>query len=180
MTKIVTHYGNIVDLVNPDPSTITLKDIAHNLSRIVRFNGAGKYRYSVAQHSIYVSNLVAPQHALPALMHDATEAYLGDVVSPLKQLLPEYIRIERRMWEAICLAFELNPALSHAVHRADRQAYLKERTTLIGTPIVNDPDIEHFEGEIITEVPIYPEQDPKEVAQDFETRFYVLQGRAVL
>lgn len=176
MSKIVTYYGQTVDLLDPDPETILLEDIAHNLSHIVRFNGATRYPYSVAQHSLYVSHLVGPGDALIGLMHDATEAYLGDVVSPLKELLPEYRLIEERMWGAICKALSLDPHFTQGVHDGDVMAYLKERTTLIGTPIVNDPDFEHFKVRLVPEVRIHEYQEPNDVKHEFITRFHVLKG----
>jgi len=176
----VTFHGQTIDLAQPDPSTITLRDISHNLSNLVRFNGSTKYRYSVAQHSIYVSKLVAPEHALQALMHDAPEAYLGDVVSPLKGMLPAYKEIEINMWHAICLKFKLDPAVTKEVHMADAQAYLQERCTLIPTIITDDPDVENFKGMIIPHIPIKGEEDPVVVARDFRNRFHQLKHRSVM
>jgi len=180
MTKIITHYGKTIDLLNPDPDTICLEDIAHNLSHLCRFNGATKYRYSVAQHSLYVSNLVAPEHALPGLMHDAAEAFLGDVITPLKSLLPKYKEIETKMWIAICRALDMDAHVPWEVAIADSQAYLAERVALIGSPITEDPDIGNFKGMVIPEVMIYEDQKPNDVKHAFLTRFHVLKGRSVL
>ena len=180
MSKIVTHYGNVIDLLDPDPADISLFDIAHNLSHLCRFNGATKYRYSVAQHSLFVSRLVSPQHALQALMHDATEAYLGDVVKPLKELLPDYQTLEDRMWASICEALGIEPYLTEEVHRGDVSAYLKERVTLIGKPILEDPDYHRYVGQLIIDEEIPGDQDPNEVKQEFMTRFHTLKRRTVL
>jgi len=101
MSIIVTNSGKFVNLADPQPETICIEDIAHHLAHINRFTGATFQGYSVASHSLYVSDLVAPEFKLIALMHDATEAYLGDISSPLKSILPEYKVIEARMHKAI-------------------------------------------------------------------------------
>ena len=98
---IETYSGIKVNLVNPYPSTIRITDIAHSLSMLCRYTGHTKQFYSVAQHSVYVSLLVPPPQKLPALLHDSAEAYLGDVSTPLKHLLPDYARLEYRMWRTI-------------------------------------------------------------------------------
>lgn len=132
---IVMHSGQTVNLVDPDPDTILIEDIAHNLSKLCRFNGATDRFYSVAEHSLYVSELVGPVHAMAGLMHDAAEAYLGDVVTPLKQLLPAFVEIEARMEYTIACKFGLPIVLHPVIKTADRRAYLKERSTLISAPM---------------------------------------------
>lgn len=93
-TKMETHSGRIVDVWRTDPETIHLPDVAWHLSRIARFNGAtlGPV-YSVAQHSLFVAVLVQqfyrvddPVVVLQALLHDAHEAYLGDILTPVKNI----------------------------------------------------------------------------------------------
>lgn len=116
---VETHSGRCVDLVNPKAESICITDIAWSLSRQARFNGhtKGEHPYSVAQHSIYVAEqvLIATQDrraAQYALLHDAHEAYMGDIVSPLKWL-PRLSHIvgdvERALQHAIHEAFGLNP-----------------------------------------------------------------------
>lgn len=95
-----TATGGKAYLTDPARSDIRLSDIAIALSNICRFGGHAPW-YSVAQHSVLVSYLAPPPFKLCALFHDATEAYLGDVISPLKRLLGEsYASIERR-WEGV-------------------------------------------------------------------------------
>ena len=95
-------YFNIVD---PQPDQITIEDIAHALSHICRFAGHTNKFYSVAQHCTIMSYHVTPMYALHALLHDAAEAFLGDIPTPLKQMLPEYKIIERRVEKVILEKF---------------------------------------------------------------------------
>jgi len=78
-----------------------IEDIAHALSNLCRYTGHCKDFYSVAQHSIYVSSIVSPELKLRALLHDAAEAYMNDVNSPLKRGFPEYQKLEKEMLCAI-------------------------------------------------------------------------------
>lgn len=82
-----TFTGRCVSLYDPTPDMISLVDIAHALSHVCRFGGHTREFYSVAQHSCLVSYLAPAEWRLAALMHDATEAYLGDVIRPLKNIL---------------------------------------------------------------------------------------------
>lgn len=84
----ITFSGKVVDLFNPDPETIYLEDIAHSLSHICRWGGHTKSFYSVAEHCIRVSLRVPKGKKLTALFHDCEEAYWGDLIRPLKMLLP--------------------------------------------------------------------------------------------
>lgn len=85
MTRyILTHSGRVVDIVNPDPSTLVIEDVAHALARINRYTGHSDDPISVAQHAVLVSTLVPPEAAAWGLLHDASEAYLGDWSTPVK------------------------------------------------------------------------------------------------
>ncbi len=131
---IQTFTGRRFDLLDPQPEMVDIDDIAHALSMLCRFTGhTGKF-YSVAQHSVLVSSLVPIGDALVGLMHDATEAYVGDLSSPLKALLPEYKRIERGIWLAIADKFSLPPIIPQTVRDADIMALMTERDDLLGVP----------------------------------------------
>ncbi|MDI1288693.1 MAG: hypothetical protein PSX37_01920 [bacterium] len=80
--------------LDPRADEVHAPDIAKALSQICRYGGHTSQHYSVAEHCVLMSLAVAPEHALFALLHDATEAYVGDMVRPLKQALPEYRAIE--------------------------------------------------------------------------------------
>lgn len=138
---IVTSTGTYVDLLDPIPEDIRIEDIAHGLSLTNRFNGQTSRPYSVALHSIYCATIVSERHVFQALMHDAPEAYLGDVVTPLKRVLPEFCAIEDRLWHVICEAYGVDPVLHEEVRWADRAAYAKERYLLMphSSP-KDDPD----------------------------------------
>lgn len=106
-TSLVTFTRRTVDLCAPHSADIDVRDIAHALSIINRFGGHTSEPYSVAAHSCHVSRLVNPRWALHALLHDAARAYLGDVVRPLKQLIPSYQEIEARFDACIAARFGL-------------------------------------------------------------------------
>lgn len=118
---ILMHSGEYFDFDSPETSNLTIEDIAHALSNICRFTGHVHRFYSVAEHSIHASRLVPPEDALAALLHDAAEAVLGDVSKPLKSLLPDYKRIERRVEQAIWAQWGLPDVLPESVKVADMQ-----------------------------------------------------------
>lgn len=100
-------HGSVVDFSNLESSKIVFKDIAHRLSNIRRFNGGTIEPYSVAQHSLVMQQILRKRGATPcvqqlALMHDMTEAFMGDLVSPLKHHLPEFEKMEWQLFEVIC------------------------------------------------------------------------------
>ncbi len=105
-TWIETYTGRHVDLIDPDPSTISIRDLAHHLACTNRFGGATE-PYSVAEHSVRMS-FITPSHLrFEALMHDAAEAYIGDMPSPYKRMMPEFQRFEAKLEACIRRAFEM-------------------------------------------------------------------------
>lgn len=131
MTWLLTYTGQRVDLVDPQPDMIDLIDIVIGLSRESRFAGQTKVFYSVAQHSTLASHIVPPEFAMEALLHDASEAYLKDIPRPLKQLLPDYRRIEHRLQDVIRARYGLPEAQSYPVTKADRIMLATERRDLM-------------------------------------------------
>lgn len=116
---ILTRGGSYFDLLDPHGSRIEIEDIAHALSNLCRFTGHTHMFYSVAEHSWWCSMIVSRSDALAALMHDAAEAFVGDVSRPLKSLIPDFRRIEHVVQSAICARFGLSLELPATVKEAD-------------------------------------------------------------
>ena len=130
-SSITTLSGKFFDILKPEEYDFDIEEIASALSNICRYTGHVNTFYSVAEHSVLVSRIVPERLALAGLLHDASEAYLGDVSSPLKALLPEYKAIERRVQSAIADAFGLGDSLDHpAIHEADKRMYWQERQSV--------------------------------------------------
>ena len=126
-----TFSGKLVDLERFATSDVRLIDIAHSLSMLNRFTGHTTSPYSVAQHSVHVSTLVPKGMELWGLLHDASEAYLGDVATPLKAMLPCYREIEERVQRVIAKAFGLVWPMPPEVKEADCRALLGEKESLL-------------------------------------------------
>ena len=122
--------GRRLDLLDPSPLDVEIEDIAHGLARVARWNGQtiGEHAFSVAQHSLVVEEIAAhlrpglePRWRLAALLHDAPEYVIGDMISPFKAALGlDYKRFEARLEAAVHLRFGLP-----AVVPADVKALLK-------------------------------------------------------
>lgn len=97
--------GNYFDYLDPDGSTVSIDDIAIALGKICRFNGHCQGFYSVAEHSVYVSQMVPRPDALAGLLHDAAEAFMGDIPSPLKWISPEFKELEKKIEKSILAKF---------------------------------------------------------------------------
>jgi 5'-deoxynucleotidase YfbR-like HD superfamily hydrolase len=130
-----TYTGKVAYAIDPRTEDIDIRDIAHALACICRFGGHSRQFYTVAQHSVLVSVTCHPDFALIGLLHDAAEAYLGDVIRPLKLELPDYRRIEKR-WEA-CIGecFGIGSSLAvlpDNVKQADLCLLATERRDVLG------------------------------------------------
>lgn len=124
--QITTFTGKLVYPMDLKVGDICIEDIAHGLSRVCRFAGQCAGFMSVAEHSVAVARIVMttdPQHALEALLHDASEAYLGDLPRPIKHLpeMQPYRDAEARAEAAIAQKFGLVYPLPQTVKDADRQ-----------------------------------------------------------
>jgi 5'-deoxynucleotidase YfbR-like HD superfamily hydrolase len=128
---IITQSGVKFDLLNTTTYMINIKDIAHALSNVCRFGGHSCKHYSVAQHSVLASYIVSDEFKLCALMHDATEAYIGDMVSPLKAVIPQFKEIEQNLWEVIAKKYNLPKYLPEEVKLADMQMLKAEKKYLL-------------------------------------------------
>lgn len=118
---------------DPQASDVDVLDIAHSLAMQCRYNGHVTRFYSVAEHCVLMSQNIAPEYALWALLHDATEAYVGDMVRPLKLQMPEYRAVEDRVELAIAEHFRIDvtPAMHTAVKRVDTRILIDERAELL-------------------------------------------------
>ena len=130
-TEITTSTGREVNPLDLRVEDIDINDIAHSLSLTCRFNGHCRVFYSVAEHSVFVSSRCPPEFAFEALMHDASEAYLGDVPTPLKRQWPEYLVAEKRAQGIIAQRFGLPAKISQAVHAVDKEAFEIEKARLL-------------------------------------------------
>ena len=136
MTWNQTYRGRKFHTLDPLPEEIHIDDIAHALSMQCRFNGHCREMYSVGQHSILVSRVVPERYAFAGLMHDAAEAYIGDMVRPLKNHLPEFRKIESRLMGAIHARFgiDMNEEMEREVKRGDNILLATEARDLMAPP----------------------------------------------
>jgi uncharacterized protein len=138
--------GRRLDLIDPSPLDIEISDIAHGLARVARWNGQtfGPHAFSVAQHSLLVERVfssmessVTAHESLTALLHDAPEYVIGDMISPFKAVMGgEYKLVEKRLQQTIHLRFGLPSAASATllsnIKKADTIAAYFEATVLAG------------------------------------------------
>ncbi|MGJ4945206.1 YfbR-like 5'-deoxynucleotidase [Bradyrhizobium sp. HKCCYLS1011] len=138
--------GRRLDLIDPSPLDIEIADIAHGLARVARWNGQtrGAHIFSVAQHTLLVEAVMRARNPniddrlrLAALLHDAPEYVIGDMISPFKAVLGvDYKTVEKRLLGAIHIRFglsaELAPEIERQIKAADRGAAYLEATELAG------------------------------------------------
>jgi len=181
--------GRRLDLLDPTPLDIEIEDIAHGLAFVARWNGQtfGDFPYSVAEHSILVEELYARMASKPlakwrlaALLHDAPEYVIGDMISPFKNALgldyraavgPGYGELDDRLSAAVHIRFglpaKLPIAIKKAIKRADRVSAWLEATQIAGftveeaNKLFGTPDPKLIEGLSITL------RAPAEVRQNF-------------
>jgi len=138
--------GRRLDLLNPSPLDIEIEDIARGISRVARWNGqtSGEYPLSVAQHSVIVAELLKSYNEnieikwqLAALLHDAAEYIISDMITPLKSFLgEEYIQLEDKIQSAINIRFSLPGEIPKKIYKliknCDRQTAFIEAIQLAG------------------------------------------------
>ncbi|MDG0815844.1 HD domain-containing protein [Bdellovibrio svalbardensis] len=129
---VVTLSGSRFSILKPEPEAVKIEDIACALARQARFNGHTRFFYSVGQHSCLGAQVSPTKDvALQMLFHDATEAYVGDLVSPVKALLPDFEIIESRIHWAIAQKFGLEYPMPKIVKQIDRRLLATEIRDLI-------------------------------------------------
>lgn len=170
----MTSSGRRAHVLAPEETEIEIEDIAHALSMLCRFGGHCQRFYSVAQHSVLVSELVPARMALQALLHDAPEAYLGDVIRPLKRELERYKQIEEAWWLAIARRFDGPEEQPPNIKRADLIALMTERRDLL-LPHTWQPKEDAFGPIVADERRIVP-LEPAAARELFLARFRGLGG----
>ena len=131
--RLQTYTGKLVHPMRLTVDDVDIADIAHALSMLCRFGGHAQHFYSVAQHSVLASRLVPGEDALWALLHDASEAYLVDVPTPVKRLaaMSGYRAIEAQVQLTVCHAFGLASEMPASVHAVDGALVLTEAAALL-------------------------------------------------
>lgn len=129
-----TFTGRAFWPLDPRAGEVDIVDIAHALSNICRYGGHCRAHYSVAQHSVLVARAVPRSDRLWGLLHDAAEAYVGDIPRPLKCNLPCHADIEARVMEAIARHFGLPVQMPESVERADTAILVDEFRDLMDAP----------------------------------------------
>ncbi|WP_380055852.1 HD domain-containing protein [Falsihalocynthiibacter sp. SS001] len=176
--------GRRLDLLDPTPVDIEIEDIAHGLAFVARWNGqtSGDYAYSVAEHSLLVEQIygrIAPnapaKWRLAALLHDAPEYVIGDMISPVKAAVgPGYEALDVRLVSAIHVRFglpaQIPVSVKKQIKRADRISAWMEATQIAGfseseaDKLFGKPDQKYREGLDITLRP------PVQTRNDFTAR----------
>lgn len=131
---IETFTGIQFDILDTTVDMVSIEDIAHALSQANRFTGHCKYPYPVSQHCRLASYIVPEQHSLWALLHDASEAYIGDMNRPLKHFSlagDEYRKVENRLMGVICDRFGLSRVEPPEVKKADNAMLYAEKEQLM-------------------------------------------------
>ena len=180
--------GRRLDLLDPSPLDIEITDIAHGLERVARWNGqtTGPWALSVAQHSVTVERILQKttpslplKWRLAALLHDAPEYVIGDMITPFKAVLgPGYKTLEARLQAAIHLRFGLPAALpervARSIKRADHIAAYMEAIHCAGFSVAEAKDI-FGAPRLRLEIDWAP-WSPAEASERFLARFAVLGG----
>jgi 5'-deoxynucleotidase YfbR-like HD superfamily hydrolase len=180
--------GRRLDLLDPSPMDIEIDDIAHGLARVARWNGQtrGEHAFSVAQHSVLVEMFFSamwveatPADQLGALLHDAPEYVIGDMISPFKAVLGgDYKKVEHRLEGAIRLRFGLTPHMTDEVKarvkQADQAAAFHEATRLAGFDV--DEALQFFGAPPPGVAPDMRPLSTSEAQAQFVARFAELQA----
>jgi len=185
--------GRRLNLLDPSPADIEIEDIAHGLSRVARWNGqtTGDHPFSVAQHSLAVEQLMVCREPgwltrwrLAALLHDAPEYVIGDLISPFKAALGlDYKAFERRLLAAVHIRFGLPEALPEgvtlAIKSADRLSAHHEARRLAG---FSEAEALEFFGDTgdVSGLPddVFKPWPPNAAEQRYLSQFRQLAGRA--
>lgn len=160
--SILTYTGQYVSLTDPRPETISIIDIAHALSQLARFGGHTRGFYSVAQHCVLVSHLMPSKYRLQGLLHDAAEAYFGDMVQPLKYLTcnaayrDHESLMQARIYDRFGLGMHQDDECREGIREADLIMLATERRDLMAPEATKWPILEGIEPRVSTIRPLLP------------------------
>lgn len=170
---IKTRSGKYINLLEPEAavSLIDIDDIGYALSKTNRFCGHTSRPYTVGEHCLLGLPYCQPANRLEFLMHDASEAYLGDTVGPLKRsgLFEAYRELEARWSYAIAERFGLMRDIPREIHEVDKRMLVTEQRDLMGRPPSSGDTYKPFEGVISQTAP-----NCDEIAERFIAKFYQL------
>lgn len=181
MTDWIQTGMGTFDYINIEENEVPIAEIAHALGKLCRYVGHSIRFYSVAEHCVLVSQVLEdlgadPKTQLRGLLHDASEAYMGDIASPLKKFLPDYVALEDRVEEHIFTKYGVLDADEQLINMVDKNIVKDERMVL-------------FFHENIPFVPACDEQEPLgvavscwewgEAAQQYRDRYDVLLGKVI-
>lgn len=172
---ILLYSGRYFDFEDPEGSIFDIGDIARGLSHICRFGGQCPRFYSVAEHSVYVSQIVPAEHALAGLLHDAAEAFVGDMPKPLKVMCPDYVAIEKRIERAVLDRFGLLLPLDPSIKEADIRMLATEQEQLMS----NSDQWDYTRGRAVVEGLDIVGLKPNDAFNLFIDRFEVLTWQSV-
>ncbi len=161
--------GRVFDFLDPHGSDFDIEDVAHGLAHVCRYAGQCRDFYSVAEHSLLVSDVV-DEYRFEALLHDAAEAFIGDVTRPLKQLLPEYKRIEAMVEDAVAKRFALDHGYRGVVKAADLSVLAAEQAQVMAP----GTDAWAKEADIVPAAVVVRFLAPRDAKREFLDRFHAL------
>lgn len=176
---IRTFTGLYINVFEPMPEMICIEDIAHALSKEQRFGNHLPMDYSVAEHSCICAGLVSRENKLAALLHDSAEAYLKDFPKPIKDLLPEYKKLEHNLLTVISKKFGFEYPLHEDVKNVDKYMLELEWENImlidvVPPPLVPQPTKPHHDSILGANLPFYF-RGHKEMKERFLDTFEYLQ-----
>lgn len=183
--------GRRLDLLDPTPVDIEIEDIAHGLAFVARWNGQtrGDYPYSVAEHSLLVEQIYDLQHPngplkwnLAALLHDAPEYVIGDMISPVKAAVgPDYGALDDRLTAAIHLRFglpaQIPVAIKKQIKKADKVSAWLEATQIAGFTVAEADRFFGKQDAALTDTLAITLRPPLEVRRAFTARYQTLAAK---
>lgn len=182
MGNILLSSGNYFDYDCLEENSYRIDDIAYALSNTCRFGGHCRPFYSVAEHSVYVSMMVedsSEEHALAGLLHDAAEAYIGDMPKPLKIMLKDYCEYESRLEKVLFKSFGVAYPFHISIKEADKAMLKLEQKQLMA----NEDEWLTTEGvsldvdQLLDDLGIWKMGlDPAKACQRFMDRYYHITG----